>query len=390
MNSLKSKKNFFFITGSRAEYGLLKGLINSFKKEKKISTNLIVTGSHLLKEFGQTVNEIKKDKIEIVKAIKVYSSTLNPKDISVSSTKIIDGLSDIFKQKKPDLLIVLGDRYEIFLSCYVATLFKIPIAHICGGEETRGSYDNQFRHSITKMSHFHFVTNSFYKKKIERMGENSNNVFTVGSLAFSNCDKIFFKNKDELKKKYNFKFRKENFLITIHPETLEKLPTANKLKFIFNVIKKMKNYSFIFTAANNDQGGNEINKKIKNFVKIQNNSYFISSFGKEDYFSMLNEVSGVIGNSSSGVIEVPYFKKGSINLGQRQLGRISSRSVININFNEKEIKKSIVKIISKNFRTNIKKVKSPYFKKNTIENIKRILIQKNLKRVIFKNFSFKK
>jgi GDP/UDP-N,N'-diacetylbacillosamine 2-epimerase (hydrolysing) len=387
MNSLKFKKNFFFISGSRAEYGLLKGLINSLKKEKKISKNLIFTGSHLLKEFGRTINEIKNDKIKIFKEIKVFSSTSNPKDISISSIKIINGLSDIFKRKKPDLLIVLGDRYEIFLSCYVATLFKIPIAHICGGEETRGSYDNQFRHSITKMSHIHFVTNSFYKKKLERMGENRNNVFNVGSLAFSNYGKILFKNKDELKKKYKFKFRKENFLVTVHPETLEKSSTASKLRFIFNVIKKMKNYSFIFTAANNDQGGNEINKRIKNFVKVQNNSYYINSFGKEDYFSMLNEVSGVIGNSSSGVIEVPYFKKGSINLGQRQLGRITSKSVININFVERDIKKSILKIISKNFRLHIKKIKSPYHKKNTIKNIKKILIQKNLEKVIFKTFS---
>ena len=176
----------------------------------------------------------------------------------------------------------------------------------------------------------------------------------------------------------------------MHPETLEKSPTASKLKFIFNVIKKMKDYSFIFTAANNDQGGNEINKKVKNFVKVQNNSYFIKSFGKEDYFSMLNEVAGVIGNSSSGVIEVPYFKKGSINLGQRQLGRITSKSVISINFVYKNIKKTILKIITKNFTSNIKKIQSPYYKKNTIKNIKKILTQKNLEKIILKTFSFKK
>ena len=294
MNSSKFKKKILFISGSRAEYGLLKDLIKSLKKEKKIYVSLIVTGSHLLKKFGKTINEINKDKIKVFRKIKIYSKTNNPKDISISSIKIINGLSNIFAKNKMDLLVVLGDRYEIFLSCYVATLFKVPIAHICGGEETIGSYDNQFRHAITKMSHIHFVTNNFYKKKVIRMGENKENIFNVGSLAFSNYDKLEFKNKFELEKKYKIKFRKENFLVTIHPETLDTRPFEEKLKIIFNVFKKFQNFSFIFTAANSDQGGNEINKMIKIFIKNSNNTYFINSFGQEDYFSMIKVVSGLI------------------------------------------------------------------------------------------------
>jgi GDP/UDP-N,N'-diacetylbacillosamine 2-epimerase (hydrolysing) len=389
MNSSKFKKKILFISGSRAEYGLLKDLIKSLKKEKKIYVSLIVTGSHLLKKFGKTINEINKDKIKVFRKIKIYSKTNNPKDISISSIKIINGLSNIFAKNKMDLLVVLGDRYEIFLSCYVATLFKVPIAHICGGEETIGSYDNQFRHAITKMSHIHFVTNNFYKKKVIRMGENKENIFNVGSLAFSNYDKLEFKNKFELEKKYKIKFRKENFLVTIHPETLDTRPFEEKLKIIFNVFKKFQNFSFIFTAANSDQGGNEINKMIKIFIKNSKNTYFINSFGQEDYFSMIKVVSGLIGNSSSGIIEAPYFKKGSINLGKRQSGRISSRSVLNIDYNKKDLKREILTITSKKFQSNIKNILSPYYKKNTIENIKRVLIKTKLDRIILKSFNFK-
>jgi GDP/UDP-N,N'-diacetylbacillosamine 2-epimerase (hydrolysing) len=389
MNSSKFKKKILFISGSRAEYGLLKDLIKSLKKEKKIYVSLIVTGSHLLKKFGKTINEINKDKIKVFRKIKIYSKTNNPKDISISSIKIINGLSNIFAKNKMDLLVVLGDRYETFLSCYVATLFKVPIAHICGGEETIGSYDNQFRHAITKMSHIHFVTNNFYKKKVIRMGENKENIFNVGSLAFSNYDKLEFKNKFELEKKYKIKFRKENFLVTIHPETLDTRPFEEKLKIIFNVFKKFQNFSFIFTAANSDQGGNEINKIIKIFIKKSNNAYFINSFGQEDYFSMIKVVSGLIGNSSSGIIEAPYFKKGSINLGKRQSGRISSRSVLNIDYNKKDLKREILTITSKKFQSNIKNILSPYYKKNTIANIKRVLIKTKLDRIILKSFNFK-
>jgi len=389
MSLLKSKKNFFFISGSRAEYGLLKNLIISLSKEKNINTRLIITGTHLLKKFGKTINEIKRDKIKIFKEIKISSNTRSPQDISFSSVKIINGLSNIFKKNKPDLIIVLGDRYEIFLSCYVATLFKIPIAHICGGEETKGSYDNQFRHAISKMSHIHFVTNKFYKKKIERMGENAKNVHDVGSLAFSDFNKIKFKNKIELEKKYGFNLKKFFFLVTMHPETLKKTITKDKLTNIFKAIKSFKNFFFIFTSANNDQGGNEINLRIKDFVKKNSNTYFVSSFGKEDYFSMLRYSSGVIGNSSSGVIEVPYFNIGTINIGQRQFGRISSKSVINTNGSLRDLKKSILKLNSSKFNLSIKKITSPYYKKNTVNNIKKILIKTNLQNIILKSFIVK-
>lgn len=392
MNLLKSKKKVCFVTGSRSEYGLLRNILIPLKKEKTISSKLIVTGSHLLKQYGNTSNEILRDKIKIFKKIKISKKNDNPGEITKIATQIINGLTNIFKRYKPDLIVVLGDRYEIFVTCYVATIFKIPIAHICGGEETLNSYDNQFRHAITKMSHIHFATTNTYKNKILKMGENSKNVFNYGSLAFSNLKNRKFKNKYELEKKYKIKFKKENFLITFHPETIDNTNLLKNIDKIFNVFthSSFSQCSFIFTASNNDHDGGKINAKILRFVNVNKNSYFIHSFGQDDYFSMLKNISGVIGNSSSGIIEVPSFKIGTINIGTRQQGRIFAKSVINCSFEANDVKKNIEKIISKKFRSNIKNLINPYYKKDTSKNIKKILIKINLKKILFKTFKIKK
>jgi GDP/UDP-N,N'-diacetylbacillosamine 2-epimerase (hydrolysing) len=392
MSLLKFKKKICFVTGSRSEYGLLRNIIIPLKKEKTISSKLIVTGSHLLKQYGNTSNEILRDKIKIFKKIKISKKNDNPGEITKVSTQIINGLTNIFKRYKPDLIVILGDRYEIFVTCYVATIFKIPIVHICGGEETLNSYDNQFRHAITKMSHIHFATTNTYKNKILKMGENSKNVFNYGSLAFSNLKNRKFKNKYELEKKYKIKFKKENFLITFHPETIDNTNLLKNLNKIFNVFthSRFSQCSFIFTASNNDHDGGKINAKILRFVNVNKNSYFIHSFGQEDYFSMLKNISGVIGNSSSGIIEVPSFKIGTINIGTRQQGRIFAKSVINCSFEANDVKKKIKKIISKKFRSNIKNLINQYYKKDTSKKIKKILIKINLKKILFKTFKIKK
>ena len=388
MSSSKYKRKICFVTGSRSEYGLLKNLINSLGKEKKVLTKLIVPGSHLLKQYGKTINEILRDRNKIFKEIKISSKNNHPKDIAKSTSKIINGLSNVFKNYQPDLLVILGDRYEIFITCYVATIFKIPIAHICGGEETLSSYDNQFRHAITKMSHIHFTTHTTYKKKILAMGENKKNIFNFGSLAFTDFEKRKFKNKSELETKYNIKFREENFLITIHPETIDNKKLKVNLKKILKSFenKEFKEYSFIFTSSNNDEGGEIINKEIRKHVRNKENSYFVNSFGQSDYFSMLKNISGVIGNSSSGITEAPSFKIGTINLGNRQFGRIFTRSVINCDFKTKKIKKNILKIIKKKFKLKLKNLTNPYYKINTLENMTKVLINIKLKNILFKSF----
>ncbi len=388
MNSSKFKRKICFITGSRSEYGLLRNILIPLKKEKNVSIRLIVTGSHLLKQYGNTSNEILRDKIKIFKKINIVQKNDNSVAITKISTRIIEGLTNVFEKYRPDLLVVLGDRYEIFVSCYVATIFKIPIAHICGGEETLNSYDNQFRHDITKMSHIHFTTTNTYRNKILKMGENSKNVLNFGSLAFTNIKNRRFKTKDELEKKYKVKFKKENFLVTFHPETIDNVKLLKNLNRILKIFTnpRLSQFSFIFTASNNDSDGGKINNKILKFVKKNKNLYFVHSFGQDDYFSMLKNVSGVIGNSSSGIIEVPFFKIGTINIGKRQQGRIFPKSVINSSYKAHEVEKNVEKIISRKFRSNLKNLINPYYKKSTSKNIIKILKNINLKKILFKNF----
>lgn len=380
------KKTFCLVTGSRAEYGILRKLIITLSKEKKINFKLIVTGSHLLKKMGNTKSEIISDNLRIHRKIKIHEKNSIPSDIVYSSSLLMNGLSKVFKKLKPDLMIILGDRYEIFISAFVATLHKIPIAHICGGEETVGSYDNQFRHAISKMSHFHFVTNKKFEQRIVSMGERKKNIFNYGSLSLENLRNHKFVSKLNIEKKFKIKFRTKNFIISYHPETLSRAKNSENLKEIFKSLSKFKNYSFIFTAANADEGGDEINKRIQNFVSNQKNVYFIKSFGQKYYFSALKYMTGAIGNSSSGVIEVPSYKIGTINLGNRQGGRIKSKSIIECKINHKHIIQAIKKISEPQFTKKIKGMVNPYENKNTLLKIKNKLLNLNLKNVLNKSF----
>ena len=262
----------------------------------------------------------------------------------------------------------MGDRYEIFISAFVATLYKIPIVHLFGGDETQGAYDNQFRHAITKLAHLHFPTNEISKKRILKMGENPKHVCNYGSLALENIKSLKKLNLKNIEKEFNFKFQKKYFLVCYHPETLG---SKNKENFqsLIKAILKFKKIQFIFTAANSDEGGDRINRVIKKISGNNKNIIFIKSFGQEKYLNVLKFSSGIIGNSSSGVLEAPSLKIGTLNLGNRQNGRIKIKSIINSNFETKNIIKGINKILSKQFKNKIKSIKSPYYQKNTSENI---------------------
>ena len=391
MNSLKiNKKTFCVVTSSRAEFGIMRNLLKELKKNKSINLKIIVTGSHLLKKYGFTVNEITNNNFKIYKKIPIYQKNSNANDISKSASLILEKLSKSLSTLKPDLLIILGDRYEILITAFVATLLKIPIAHISGGELTEGSYDNQFRHSVSKMSTLHFVSNQVYKNRLIQMGEYPRKVFNFGSLSLDNLKKDLLLSKKEIEEKFKIKFKKNNFLITFHPETLGNHNTKNDFKEILKALYKFKNYNFIFTASNADEEGSEINEMIKKHVHKNKNAFYVKSFGQKYYFSMLNNINGVIGNSSSGITEVPSFKIGTINVGKRQDGRIKCESIINCKAKDKEIIKSIRTAISIKFRKEISKLKNPYEKKNTVKNTNRVLINYKLNQNLIKKFYEKK
>ena len=318
------------ITGSRAEYGLLKNLIFLLKKERSFSLKLIVTGSHMSKKFGYTLNDIYRDNLNIDFKIKYNLKNDEPKNIAIELGKAFKNFSIAYQKLRPDLIMVLGDRYELMPAVYTASIFKIPIAHIHGGELTMGSMDDATRHAITKLSHLHFVANKIYKNRIIQMGEESSKVFNVGGMGVDAIRKEKFFTKRIIEKKFNLKFKNKNLLVSYHPETIDR--NKNKINFneLLKAIEANKNIFYIFTYPNADTGNNEIIRLIKKFCK-KNKAFCVSfkSLGNKNFWSILNIVDGIIGNSSSGILEAPTLKKISINIGDRQANRLCAKSVIN-------------------------------------------------------------
>lgn len=355
-----------YFSSSRADYGIAKILCKTLEKIYKKNFFILATGSHLSKKNGYTINEIRKDKFKNLKILKFPIFNNTAKDIAFNSVVLMKKISIFFEKNKLKYIILLGDRYEVFICAYVANLFNIKIIHISGGDSTFGSKDDIYRHSISLMSQFSIVTNIISQIKLISLGIKKKTIFNLGNLNLENYKKKFLSKKD-LQNKYKIKFNKINFLITFHPETENKNITESYLKNCINIFRSIKNASFIFTSSNFDMGGNNINQIINKYVKKNSNiAYFIKSFGREAYFSLLQNIDLVIGNSSSAICEVPSFKIGSLNIGKRQDGRIFAKSVINSDGSEKDIRKKIKYMLSKNFKNKIKKQNNVYFKKNPL------------------------
>lgn len=384
------KKKLCVITGSRAEYDLLKPIIKKISKDKIFKLSVIVTGSHLSKKFGSTYKEIIKDNIKIEKKLHILGKKDDAETICKSISLGINQFSRYLKKNQYDFILVLGDRYEILSFVISAAFFKIPIIHFSGGEKSSGSIDDSVRHAITKFSKFHFVSHPIYKKRVIQLGENPNRVFYVGSTSPENIKKEKLFNKKKLEKELNFSFKEKNFIITYHPVTYEKNFGIENFKILLKVLADLKNIGMIFTLPNSDINNSDFYSEIKKFVKKNNNSKYFTSLGRKKYFSCIAHSDLVVGNSSSGIIEVPSFNKPTLNLGIRQNGRVGANSIINCEkVSEKNIVKSLEKLKSKKFKRNLKNVKNPYEKLNTSNNIlkilKKIVREKNNEKVFFDN-----
>tara|TARA_Y100001970_G_scaffold293483_1_gene440594 strand:- start:23518 stop:24669 length:1152 start_codon:yes stop_codon:yes gene_type:complete len=375
------------ITGSRSEFDLLKNLIFEIKKDKYFKLEFLVTGSHLSKFFGKTVEYIKKNKLKINKLVDLSISKDDVKHISKSFSTGVEKFSSIFSQSKPDMILILGDRYEIFSCVISATLNKIPIAHIHGGERSEGSMDEGIRHSITKLSHVHFVSTEAYKKRVLQLGENQKNVYNVGSLGAEAITKVKYINKKNLQNLLKINFLKKIVLVSFHPETLEKTLNKKNLDNFLQAIKTLNDFTIIFTMPNADIGFNLVYKNISNFVKKNKNSFLIKSLGHQKYFSLCKYINLYIGNSSSGIIELPSFNKPSINLGKRQKGRLKPKSVIDCDYNKKNILKKIKLALSKKFSKRIRNLRNPYYNGQTSKKIVKKLKKTNYKKILYKEFS---
>ena len=375
------------ITGTRAEYGLLYWTLKVLQKDKLIELQICVTGMHLSPEFGMTFKEIEKDGFKINHKIKTLLLSDTPQAISRSIGLGIQGFSDVFNNLNPDIVLVLGDRYEIFAAVVAAMCARIPVAHCHGGESTEGLIDESIRHSITKMAHVHFTATETYRNRIIQLGEDPKNVFNFGALGIENINRLNLLNKSNFEKKIGRSLSKHNFIITFHPVTLEKNTSEKHFKNILKSIDKIKDLFIIFTYSNSDINGRIIIKLINEYVnKNPGRAISYSSMGQLNYLSALKHMDLVIGNSSSGIIEAPSFKTVSINIGDRQRGRVMAPSVISCDPVEKKIDHSIKKGLSNEFKNSLGSIKNPYGDKNVSSKIVSKLREIDLEEILKKKF----
>lgn len=347
------------ITTNRADYGLLSGLIRKIHQERGLKLQLIVSGTHLSRHFGYTIKEIIRDGFPVTTQIKSES---------------VKTYIKTFKKLKPDMMVVLGDRYEILLPCVAAVNLRIPITHIHGGEITEGVLDEQVRHAVTKMAHLHFTSTETYRRHIVQMGEKPQNVFCLGAPGLENIKFTPVISRADLEKKLKFKLLPTPILVTLHPETLTRFsltPAHNLLK----AIQKLK-LRAIFTSSNPDSGGDKITKLFREFAQKNPEHLFVKSLGYQNYLSLIPHVAAVAGNSSSGIIEIPTLKKPTVNIGQRQKGRLMPASVICCTDSFPDITRSLKKALTLTFAKKCRRVKNPYGKGNFSERAIKILKKK--------------
>ena len=371
-----SKRKVCVVTGTRAEYGLLYWLMKDIEEDSELELQLIVTGMHLSPEFGLTYKEIEKD-FKIDKKIEILLSSDTSIGISKSMGLAQISFGEVFEELKPDILVVLGDRYEIFSAVSSAMIAKIPIAHLHGGETTEGAFDESIRHSITKMSHLHFTATNEYKSRVIQLGEQPSRVFNVGGLGIDNIKKLKLLTKEEFEKSIDFRLNKKNILVTFHPVTLENSTASQQFQNLLDVIDELEDTNIIFTKANSDTDGRIINKMIDKYVENnKGKSVGFTSLGHLRYLSAMQYVDAVVGNSSSGLLEAPTFKIGTVNIGDRQKGRIMADSVINCNSDFLSIKKGLERVYLSEFKELLSNIINPYGNggvsikiKETIKNI---------------------
>jgi GDP/UDP-N,N'-diacetylbacillosamine 2-epimerase (hydrolysing) len=374
------------VTGTRAEYGLLYWLIKEIEQDNDLELQLIVTGMHLSPEFGLTYKEIEKE-FKIDKKIEMLLSSDTPIGISKSMGLAQISFAEAYKELKPDIVVVLGDRYEIFSAVASAMIARVPIAHLHGGETTQGAFDESIRHSITKMSHLHFTATNLYRDRVIQLGEHPSRVFNVGGLGIDNIKKLELLSKDEFEKSIDFKLNKKNILVTFHPVTLEESTAKEQFEILLDVVDELEDTHIIFTKANSDTDGRVINSMIDEYVKMNAyKSVAFTSLGQLRYLSALQYIDAVVGNSSSGLAEAPSFKIGTIDIGDRQKGRIKADSVIECRADRESIQEGFKRLYSSKFQTLLKEIKNPYGDGGASIQIKDIIKNIDLTDILKKEF----
>lgn len=379
MKKSREKIKICVVSSSRADYGILKSAIKKFYLSPKFSLQLVATGSHLSEIHGNSISEILQDGIEISDNVDLLLERDDPCSISSYMALAQKSFAQIFARKRPDTLLVLGDRYEVLSATLAALVENIPVIHIHGGEITRGAIDDSIRHCITKLSHLHFVCHREYGNRIIQMGEDPNTVHNIGSLGVEAIKKMKLYTRNETQNLLDINFLKNNLVVTYHPETLARRELNKDLEALFSSLRSLKDTMIIFTSPGADQRFNDVISMIKNFVSedTQKRKYF-DFLGQKLFFSVVSISSGVVGNSSSGILEAPSFKVGTVNIGERQNGRVFADSIISCEANKYQIDAAFEELFSEKFSKKLKMTTNPFEQCNSSDRLVEII----------ENFSF--
>jgi len=381
------KKKICVVTSGRADYWLLLPIMRGIQKSSELSLQVMAAGAHWSRKFGMTCRAIREDLFSIDAKIKMEINVGSATGLAATLGAGLQGMTAAFARLRPDLVLLLGDRHEILCAALAATLTRVPVAHIHGGEITAGAYDDMFRHAITKMSHFHFVSAHEHRQRVIQMGEPPSRVFRVGALAADNVRMQATLSRRQLAEELGCKFQKQNFLITFHPATLEPGQARWQISALLQAIRAFPEAGLFFTMPGADLEQDVIGQKIRAFAKRNPRAFIFQALGSRKYLSLMQQVDAVVGNSSSGLLEAPVLRKPTVNIGNRQKGRLQAGNVVNCPCQPKEIHQAIHKALSPAFLRKMERVPSPYGYGGAADRIVKILRKTKIRdRVLQKTF----
>tara|TARA_R110000851_G_scaffold135045_1_gene270428 strand:- start:16099 stop:17274 length:1176 start_codon:yes stop_codon:yes gene_type:complete len=375
------------VTGTRAEFGLLRWLMGEIQNHSDLALQVVATGMHLSPEFGSTYREIEEAGFKIDARVEMLLSSDTDTAVIKSMGLGVIGFADAYERLAPDIVVVLGDRFEIFAATSAAMIAGLPVAHLHGGETTEGAFDEAIRHSITKMSHLHFVAADEYRQRVIQLGEHPDRVFSVGGMGIDAIKRITLLSREELEKSLELTLGERNLLVTFHPVTLEGGDSsASQMRELLAALDELTDTTLIFTMPNADTGGRELSALVREFVQAHPSAKVYTSLGQLRYFSCLAQIDGVVGNSSSGLAEAPSFNIGTVNIGDRQKGRLKANSVIDCEPNRASIQAALQTLYSRAFQSGLTSVSNPYGNGGASEAIVNVLAEFPLENIRKKQF----
>lgn len=381
------KRRICIATGTRADWGLLSPIAQALNKRDDVDLKIIATNMHLSEEYGSTWKEIENDGLKIDWRVKMKSDADSRKDTVLAMSECMAGMAEALAALQPDLLVILGDRYEMLATASAALILRIPIAHIAGGAISQGAYDESIRHAITKMSHIHLTETERYRKRVIQLGENPEHVIYTGAIGVYNIMHTQYISREQLERELNLTLSDRLILATFHPATLDEMPPQQQCKNLLAALDRHPDYQTIFTYPNNDSEGRIIIQLIESYRRRHPERVAVfPSLGMRRYLSMLHCATAVVGNSSSGIVEVPSIGIPTLDIGIRQMGRTAAPSVLHCGVSEEEIADGLETVLSSSFRLIAKSAENPYYLPDTLEKMVDAIVNTPLDNIIIKPF----